>query len=497
MKKLSGLCLLLALLMVLQCAFIPVYAAEAEEAVSTTEETMAPMSDIVDTMVAYGTASVNTGCRTIEALVPLGGSERMLSSAMSAFVYERNTNTVIYSYNADSTVQAGAFAKLVTAMVAIENGNLDDEVTISTANYRKISGYTSAGLKEGEVVTLRDLLHLMVMEWYNDATLTIAEHIGGSEEVFVTMMNEWVRNAGCVSTVFTNCHGLGSASQTTTARDMTRIVEQATKNSTFMDLFSVTSYKTEATNKSEARDLKCLNYLMEQTIVPKYNHEDVTGGFAHYNTNSGASLVCTAEKNGLSLVVVVMGCERRSNPDKSWVVEYYGNYEEVWDLLEYSFNNYKVCRLLHDGQAMTQFPVADGENDVVAQTHTTMDAVLPADAKLDNLILKYAVANGGLVAPIQREQQIANLQIWYRTSCIAETELYAMSSIRSASKSQLDIQGKATRDDSNLSDVLSFLGVVCLIVLVPLAIYLFVNNLRRTIARNRRRKRRMSRRRSR
>lgn len=497
MKKISVPCLLLAVLLVMQCAFVPVHAAQVEETVSPTEETMEPMSDIVDTMVAYGTASVNTGCRTIEALVPLGGSDRMLSSAMSAFVYERNTNTVIYSYNADSTVQAGTFAKLVTAMVAIENGNLDDEVTVSTANYRKISGLTSAGLKEGEVLTLRDLLHLMIMTWYNDATLTIAEHIAGSEEVFVTMMNEWVRKIGCVATVFTNCHGLGNTSQTTTARDMTRIVEAATKNSTFAELFAITSYDVPATNKAEERKLKCLNYLMEQTIVPKYNHEDVTGGFAHYNANSGASLVCTAEKNGLSLVIVIMGCERKTNPDKSWVVEYYGNYEEVWELLEYSFNNYKVCRLLHDGQAMTQFAVADGENDVVAQTHTTMDAVLPIDAKLDTLILKYAVANGGLVAPIQRQQQIANLQIWYRTSCIAETELYAMSSIRSATDSQLNIQGKATRDDSNIGDVLSFLGVVCLIILVPLAIYLFVNNLRRTIARNRRRRRRMSRRRSR
>ena len=126
-----------------------------------------------------------------------------------------------------------------------------------------------------------------------------------------------------------------------------------------------------------------------------------------------------------------------------------------------------------------------------------MDAVLPAEAKLDNLILKYSVANGGLAAPIQSDQQIATMQIWYRTSCIAETELYAMSAVRSAEDSKLDIQSKATRDDSNMSDILSFLGVVCLVIFVPLAIYLFVNNLRRTIARNRRRRRRKSRRRSR
>lgn len=498
MKKLSVLCLLLVLVMVFQCAFIPVLAAETEGPTQETEAeaAAAEVTDEATTTVAYGSAPVNTGCRTVDALVPLGGTERILDTAMSAFVYERNTNTVIYSYNADATVQPGTFAKLVTAMVAIENGNLDDEVTVSSRNYRTISGTSNANLKEGEVLTLRDLLYLMVLEWANDATLTIAEHIAGSEEVFVTMMNQWVRDAGCVSTVFTNCHGMGTSSQTTTARDMTRIVEQATKNSTFVELFAATSYTVEATNKSEERELKCLNYLMEQTIVPKYNHEYVTGGFAHYTAATGASLVCTAEANGLSLVVVVMGCER-TFASNGWTVTSYGNYEEAWELLEFALGNYKVCRLLHDGQSMTQFTVAGGENDVVAQTHTTMDAVLPAEAKLDNLILKYSVAGGGLTAPIQTDQQIATLQIWYRTSCIAETELYAMSSVRSASDSKLDIRSTASRDDSNLSDILSFIGVVFLVLFVPLVIYLFVNNLRRTIARNRRRKRRKSRRRSR
>ena len=211
--------------------------------------------------------------------------------------------------------------------------------------------------------------------------------------------------------------------------------------------------------------------------------------------SSGAHIVATAEKNGLSLICVVLG-GTRTYTDRG-TVTYYGNFEEIMELLDFGFDGYKVCRLLHDGQSMSQFTVAGGENQVVGQSHASMDAVLPAEAKLDNLILKYSVIGGGLTAPIKMDQQIATLQIWYRTSCIAETELYAMSSVRATSDSALDIQSKASRDDSNLKDILSFLGVVCLIILVPLVIYLFVNNLRRSLARKRRRKRRMSRRRSR
>ena len=146
---------------------------------------------------------------------------------------------------------------------------------------------------------------------------------------------------------------------------------------------------------------------------------------------------------------------------------------------------------------MIQFPVAGGENQVVAQTHASKDAILPINAKLDNLILKYAVKDGGLTAPIKKDDKIANLEVWYRTSCIAVADLYAMSSVRSLSNLKMDIQGAASRDDSNLSQFLSFVGIVCLVIMVPLAVYLIVNNMRRVMARNRRRRRRTQRRRSR
>jgi D-alanyl-D-alanine carboxypeptidase len=199
----------------------------------------------------------------------------------------------------------------------------------------------------------------------------------------------------------------------------------------------------------------------------------------------------------MSYTVVVMGCERKFNKDKSWVVEYYGNYEEAWNLLQFSFEKYKICRLLHDGYALKQFTVAGGENEVVAQSHTNLDAILPAEAHQRQLIFKYSVQGGGLTAPIAYDQKVGTLQIYYRTSCVAETELFAMSSVRALDELDLDIQGAASRDDSNLSGFLTFLGIACLIILLPLVAYVMINNVRRIIVRGRRRRRRKSRRRSR
>lgn len=494
MKKLSRMSILLCLLILMQMLCAPVSATET--APSETLPTAAPVYNPDE----IGAITVNGGCRTIEAQVPLGGNNRMLKSAQAAFIYETKTNTVIYNYNPDLTISPGALAKLVTAIVAIENGDLDEELTVNSMSYKTLPGSAvrvNAGLKEGEKMTLRDLLHCMILTWANDAAVTIAEHIGGSQAHFVEMMNEWVEEAGCKDTRFTSCHGISSPEARSNARDLVRIYQKACKNSEFKKLLATTAYTIEPTNTTkEERKLQAKNYLMEEYILSRYNYKGVTTGFAPYGENYGGHLLCTAETGGMNFVVVVLGAEREF-ASNGWSVTYYGNYEEAWTLLDFAFEGYKMCRLLHEGQSLYQFNVAGGENQVVAQCSTAMDAVLPATARMKNLLYKYTVKNGGLTAPIAKDQVIATLQIWYQNSCIAETELHAMSAVRSVMGENLNIQNGGTGGGADLAGILAFVGIVFLIIFVPFVIYLLINNFRRVRARNRRRRRRQSRRRSR
>ena len=495
MKKFSGLAILLALVLLLQMFSFPVYATDIQESTEETVATEPPLDPVYATPDAeYGTATVLNGCRTMEALSPLGGSSRILDTAVSAFVYELNTGTLVYSYNPDLSVSPGGLARVMTALVAIENGNLDDVVTVREGLKKDLpAGSNTLKLTSGEQLTVRDLLYGMFLGWNTDATLVLAEHIAGTQSNYVQMMNDTAKKIGCVATVFGSIHGLDSASQSTTAREMAKITQYALKNPEFRELFGANSYTIEATEFSESRTVKSLNYLKEETWVPKYNDDRVTGGFASYSEAAGANLTFSAEDEGMSYVMVLMGCSREI-AENGYTVISYGNYEEAWDLLAFAFDNYKICRLLYDGQSMSQFTVANGENHVVGQSHASVDAILPIDAHAKNLIYKYSVVNGGLNAPIQQEQKIATLQIWYRMSCIAETEIYAMSSVSQATDSGLKIQS-AVRNDSNTKGVLRFIGIVCLLIFVPIAIYLVVNHVRRIIARNRRRRRRMERRR--
>lgn len=500
MKKYRFLSLAMCLLVILQSVMLPVQATalpDASETTSATEETVpveSQGSTVID--IPFGQVSIMNGCRTIEGKSPLGGSERKLDTAQAAFVYEAKTGTVIYSYNPDAKVSPGTLVKIVTALVVCELCELDEEVTVSSRNISRLpAGSQNEKLKEGEKLTVRDLLHCLLLHSANDAAVALAEHVSGNQQGFLVLMNDRVKQMGCTSTDFNNVHGLDNATNYTTARDLTRIVIEATKNETFQEIFKTPKYTVPTTNRTDKeRPLTTQNYLIDQSIIPQFFDSRVTGGMASYSEPSGANLVCTAEYKDMQLVFVLTGALREF-AENGWSVMSYGNFNEMIDLMEYTFNGYKVNRILYDGQAFEQFSVAGGECNVVGQPHVDYDSVLPADVTMDKLIVT-PDTGGTLTAPVAVDDVIATVEIWYRNSCIAEAELYAMSNVRSVDNSGVSIQSGISRTDSDTSGFMSVVGTVCVMVLGALTLYGGINYLRRLHAQKRRRRRRANRRRS-
>lgn len=486
MKKFAFLSLLLALVLLLQGVALPAAATSSTDPIPTGTEPAAPVGDI----------TVITGCKTIDGMIPLGGNDRMLETAQSAFIYERNTDTVLYSYNPDLRLAPGSLIKVLTALIAIERCSLDEEVTVNTNSISRLPvGSMTAKLKNGEIITLRDALHLLILQSANDAALVIAEHVAGSEAAFVKLMNERVKEMGCTNTMLINCHGLDNGAQYTTARDMIRIVDTAIRNTTFKELFGTVSYTMPATNRvDKERSVVSGNHLIWERDLPQFNDSRVTGGMPSYTSEStGASVVFTADQKGMETIMIIMGGKRTFW--KSGVPDYYGNFEEALDLLEYTYSGYHIKQIFYDGQALNQFPVANGECAVVAKPVESFEAILPVKAHMKDLTFQYNVM-GGLNAPISAGQKIASVQLWYRSSCITEIDLYSMNPVRASDNTGVDIQGFG-RYDSGGALILRILGIIAMVVLIAVGGYLGYNHLRRFFTRNRRRRRRASRRRSR
>jgi len=496
MKKIKCLSLLLSLVLLLQSAVFPVGALEDLETVPVTtaapvqnDEALVPVADI-----PFGSVCIQEGCRTIEGMNPLAGSDRKVPTAKAVFVYEMNTDTVIYANNPDLSVNPGTLVKIVTALVAVENCDLNDIVTCSEGIQSKIPyGSQNIKLKSGEQLTLEELLFCMLLQGANDAAVAIAEHVGGTTARFKEMMNERVAEIGCTATNFGNISGLTTAPNHSTARDMAKIVAEASKNEKFMKIFGASEYTVPATNMSDAREFQTTNYMLQNKIVTKFVYKGVTGGYQSCIDDVDASLACTAERNGMKLVCIVMNATRTYHPD-GWPVESYGNFEEMIDIMNFVFEGYKVSQVLYDGQALEQFKVAGGECDVVGSPRVNISSVLPLDAHMTNLIID-PDTGGELSAPVKKDDKIATVEIWFRNSCLMEAELFAMNDVKTLEDSA-QVQSLVTKTDEGMSNIMSIIGTVCVVILGGFGAYLLYGNVRRAIIRRQRRRRRSGRRRS-
>ena len=509
MKKMKHISLLLCLCLLLQC--IPVNAAATETITPT--ETLAEMpGETVPAETeppAFGTVCIQNGCRTIEGMVPLAGSDRKLATAQSVFLYETTTDTVVYSYNPDLKVHPGVLAKIVLAMVVLQNCKMDDIVTVTEG----IQSYVPAGantlqvttngkvvserLKSGEKIAVGDLLYGTLMVNANDAAVALAHHVAGSTGAFLALMNKQVQELGCTNTEFGNISGLYTAVSSTSARDMAKIVRTAIQNEDFVKIFGTAEHIIEPTDLVGKREFYTQNYMMDQHNIPDFLDDRVTGGMQNYHESTGASIVCTAtNKSGLKYIAVVLGATR-TFAENGWQPLNYGNFNELSELLEYGFGSFKINRIVYDGMSLNQFIVDGGESYAVGQAYVDVDSVVPSNAQMNNLQMNYKVVDGGLTAPIKKDDLIATLEVVYRSSVLTEVEVFSMGDVKAANNTGVVIHSTAARSDSDDSGLLSVIGTICVIVLGLAAAYLAFNAYMRSRMRARRKRRRASRRRNR
>lgn len=399
MKKIRKLCLIMAVLMLVQ--WVP-----------------------VQVMAEGSNNAVDQGCISLDGQRPLAGSDQLLDTAESVILYELGSDTLIYAWNPDERLDPSGMNKIMTALLALELTAPEDLVTVTREALNSVAiGSVSAGLKSGEQLPMKDLLYCMMVGSANDAAAVIAAHISGDQESFVALMNSKALELGCTDTNFMNANGLSHEAQYSTARDLAKITKAALEDELFTELFCAEEYTVAATEKSEERKVVTTNYLMSTKTVRNQYDERVTGGKTGALSTTNRSLIATAESGGMRFLSVVMSAKGTVTAN-GLSVKTFGSFEETRALLDIGFDGYSVRQLLSNDRVMEQFAVTGGENDVIGRPSENLSAVLPLELSL--MDVEYRCIPGDIRAPLKEGQAIGTVEVWFRDICVGQCDMAAM-----------------------------------------------------------------------
>lgn len=219
-------------------------------------------------------------------------------SASSSIVMDLDSGRILHANNIDEQRLIASTTKIMTCIIAIENGNINDQIIVGE---EVLKAYGSAiYIEVGEILTLKDLLMGLMLRSGNDAALVIAKYIAGSNENFAMLMNEYAKKIGMNNSYFYNPHGLEENSglgNTSTAKDMALLTRYAMNNKQFREIFKTKKYVVKT-------NYKTYNWINKNKLL--HNYDFITGGKTGYTKKAHRTLVTTASQNNINLVIVTL-----------------------------------------------------------------------------------------------------------------------------------------------------------------------------------------------
>lgn len=275
----------------------------------------------------------------------------------SVILMEESTGTILYEKNSDEAHYPASITKIMTTLLALENGNLSDMVTFSDDAINNTEG-SGIARDYGEQMTLEQCLYGVMLESANECAYAVAEHVGGTVENFVDMMNAKAKELGCTNTHFANPHGLQDENHYTTAHDMALIAQAAYQNETFRIIIGTKMYTIPPTNKHAEEtvlrnhhDMLCTYHNANR----KYLYPYCVGGKTGYTATANSTLVTYAEKDGMTLICVVMNTQ---SPNQ---------FIDTVNLFDYAFDNFQVLNVSeNDTDYSAEATVDNGNLDNIA-----------------------------------------------------------------------------------------------------------------------------------
>ena len=316
-----------------------------------------------------------------------------------------NDNKVLYEYNKDVKLPMASTTKIITAIVTLENcDDLDKLITVADESVG-IEG-TSIYLRKNEQISIRNLLYGLILASGNDASTALAYEIGGSEEKFVEMMNDFVKRLGLTNTQLKNPHGLDADGHYTSAYDLAAITNYALNNETFLEIVST---KTKVLNEGEpnVRYLRNKNKLL-------FSEEGCIGVKTGFTDNAGRCLVNACERDGMRVVSVVLNCGPM--------------FEECDRLNNLAFNEYELKTFVEPYGFVGNVNVVDGDKNEISVATIKGFSTVIKKSEAENYRVEFDVPES-VTAPISKSDEIGKVTVFYKDEIIYEDSVYSTSEI--------------------------------------------------------------------
>ena len=327
--------------------------------------------------------------------------------AQAVVLIDLDSGSILYELNKDQQRAPASLTKIMTVLLAldaIQNGRcaMDDMVT-AQADCREGLGEdsSSAGINPGDVLSMRDLIYCAMISSANEACNIIGSYLEGSVSAFVEKMNDKAAELGCENTHFANTNGLPMEGHYSSAYDIYKIAVEAMRYPDFMEIANTVSYTTESISLNDGEPIGNSNALINPQSDyggNRYLYEYASGIKTGYTRAAGYCLISTAEKDGVNLLAVVMGCNGWLNAG----LEEYRNFSDTITLYDWGFDNFSYHTVISSSEELATVKVDLAQGDGVTPLHPQQDVVLllPNDVDPDSVESRVTIYEDKLTAPL-------------------------------------------------------------------------------------------------
>lgn len=395
---------------------------------------------------AYATETEGTETQTTESTTNTDGtstditSDELSLTAESAILMDATTGKILYEKNSRTKQYPASITKLMTILLALEHGSLEDEITFShDAVFSIEPGSAHIAIQEGEILTLEQVLYGIMLRSANECANAAAEYVDGSLEKFAEHMTARAKELGCENTNFVNANGLFDENHYTTAYDMALIAQELLKNETYRSMMSNTYYVIPPTNKQpEERPLHGQHQMLNESSL--YYYEYAEGGKTGYTVEAQNTLVTYAKQGDTELIAVVLKCNGTQH------------YVDTKALFDYGFANY---------QTVKAFSAADlTQNVAITETYkdktTTLDTIavapasdvyvtIPKNATIEN-ITKAVDCPESASVPVAVGDKLGTVVLSMDGEALATVDLTAQKEVKATTDEERAAQAAAARN---------------------------------------------------